>query len=265
MPKLNKPDVIFFDWDDTIFTNTFYARETLKKMVKRHQTKLSASVFPVNPEVSLLQSVYNKFASMAGLPLDKIMANMFKDSTEYFVAEFRRQYVFAKRKHGIRFLDGAIKTLQMIRDMGIPMALISNKGGDMIRGEVKDARLSSMFFAVIGNGDYPESKPSALPIIEAVKSLSEQTGKKVNLSNCFMIGDAEPDVLCAKNSGCVPIHIGEIDYLPVQTQKDCLSGKIICVNNHAELQKLLNSIEQKSGTAGPRNSSLFQLKKAANR
>jgi beta-phosphoglucomutase-like phosphatase (HAD superfamily) len=247
MKNITKPDAIFFDWDDTIFCNSFYTSEAIKKLVKRHLTRVNASMFPTDPEISLLENIHKKIEKMAGIVLSDIIVAIFNGDTQYFVEQFRKQYSFAKEKHGMKFLEGGIRTLKTIQKMGIPMALISNKRGDFIRSEVKTAKLDHLFFTIIGDKDFAENKPSPMQILEAIKIFEREHGSKIDPKKCFMIGDASTDIMAAKNAGCTPIHIGDSSHLPQALQDECKSGKVMSVKNHRELQNIINTIKQTSG------------------
>lgn len=86
---------------------------------------------------------------------------------------------------------------------GVPMAVVSNKHGDLLRKEVDVLGWGQFFYSVIGSYDTPEDKPSATPLLHALSI------KKINpCPRIWFVGDSLIDMNCAKNAGCTPVSVG---------------------------------------------------------
>lgn len=85
----------------------------------------------------------------------------------------------------------------------IPMAVVSNKHGNLLRKEIAGLGWGNFFYTTVGSYDTPEDKPSPTPLLHAL------TVKKMPPNHhVWFVGDSLIDMNCAKNAGCMPVALG---------------------------------------------------------
>lgn len=95
--------------------------------------------------------------------------------------------------------EGIVDAIEALKQRGIPMAVLTNKPGDVARLVLAALNLSEGFMAVIGDGDGFSRKPSP----EALADLMARA--KARPERTLMVGDGVPDVQVAKAAGCIAV------------------------------------------------------------
>jgi len=95
--------------------------------------------------------------------------------------------------------DGILETLGALKDRGVPMAVVTNKPGNIARPLLDALGMSSWFIAIIGDGDGFARKPAP----DALTSLMARVNAQPERT--LMVGDGIPDVAVAKAAGCIPV------------------------------------------------------------
>ena len=99
-------------------------------------------------------------------------------------------------------LPGAADALGQLVEAGIYLGVVSNKTGRLLRAEAKHLGWDSHFGQIIGAGDAQRDKPAPDPVVMALRDSSVEPGLTV-----WFAGDAEIDLECAQNSGCIPVLV----------------------------------------------------------
>lgn len=120
-------------------------------------------------------------ASLTGLELSKLI----------WARYIERPCVLTKPYDGILAL---LRTLQARR---VPMAVLTNKPGDVARPLLEALGLTPFFMAIIGDNDGHPRKPDPAALVSLMSRVNAQPVRTV------MVGDGVPDVLVAKAAGCV--------------------------------------------------------------
>ncbi|MFK5857125.1 MAG: HAD-IA family hydrolase [Bacteroidota bacterium] len=81
------------------------------------------------------------------------------------------------------------------------LAVLSNKINHLTKQVVVDFKIDSYFTLVLGATNGLAKKPSAEPILYILNKLNIQPSKAI------MVGDSEPDIICAKNAGIKTIAL----------------------------------------------------------
>src|SRR5690606_36635590 len=104
-------------------------------------------------------------------------------------------FAYIKEHHlkHVTVMDGAVELLDMISEMDIPMAVISNKRDEILRREVETFGWQKYFGVYMGAGVAIKDKPSAAPIFHA---LAHHSAKPV-LEQLIYVGDTETDLKAA--------------------------------------------------------------------
>ncbi|MBO1075285.1 HAD family hydrolase [Roseomonas marmotae] len=120
-----------------------------------------------------------------------------------------------ERARDIFYAEVRARHLELITPMpGIPAALaaaaawpqgiVSNKQGPILRAEATHLGWASRFGALVGAGDAEADKPSAAPVILALKMLGIAPGPEV-----WFIGDTGVDMQAARMAGCSAVLLGD--------------------------------------------------------
>jgi phosphoglycolate phosphatase len=119
------------------------------------------------------------------------------DEAELKDALNRYQSHYASRLgHETRLFPGMIEGLARLREMGIPLAVITNKATRFVRPHLVAAGIEDYFSVVIGGDDLPTKKPDPAPLRHAAAVLGIPTER------LLMVGDSGNDVEAARGAGC---------------------------------------------------------------
>lgn len=186
--KLPKPELIIFDWDNTL-----------------------VDTWPI-----IHQALHETFESMGLEPwsLEKVKANVRKSMRDSFPEIFGANWQDAATLYQTRYrahhldkltpLPGALELLQHIHALPVPMVVVSNKKGPNLRTEVEHLGWKHFFKNVTGADDAAKDKPHPDPVHHALKELDVSPN-----ASFWFIGDSDIDLETAKNTGCTPILYGD--------------------------------------------------------
>lgn len=184
----SKPKAIVFDWDNTIINSWPKTLEAMnltlekfgRKRIDLEEAKLTAH-----------RSLKDSFPDTFG--------DEWIDARDYFYQVFQ----FDLKNFPIDPLPAAIEMLKYLNDVRLPISILSNKRGDILRAEVEFLELAKQFTKVIGSLDADEDKPSKV----AFKMAADHFG--ADYSDIWLIGDSDIDIECARSSGAVPVLYGD--------------------------------------------------------
>ncbi|PIE41768.1 MAG: phosphoglycolate phosphatase [Gammaproteobacteria bacterium] len=91
--------------------------------------------------------------------------------------------------------DGATACLQGLHDLGVPLAIVTNKPKMFTDPLLKSLGIAAFFQEVIGGECFPEKKPSPV----ALNYLADKYQAKPD--TCLMVGDSKYDVGAARAAG----------------------------------------------------------------
>jgi phosphoglycolate phosphatase len=95
-----------------------------------------------------------------------------------------------------RLYPGIAGTLEAFRARGTPLAVVTNKPGDLARTLLRTLAIDGFFVEVVGDGDGFPRKPS--PEI----ALAVCARHAVAPADALLVGDGLPDVRLARAAGC---------------------------------------------------------------
>ncbi|MDP2206107.1 MAG: HAD family hydrolase [Alphaproteobacteria bacterium] len=184
---MQKPDAVIFDWDDTIVDTWQVVRSAIN-------TTLEA--FGHTPWSE------DEARKRIGPPARVLFSGLFGEDKWQ---DADKIYIDAYKKHitaHIRLHDGARETLEALKAVGIPMAVVSTKRGALLRTEAAQLGLDGFFIRLVGAGDAPVDKPDAAAVYFALQDMQITPSK-----NVLFIGDSATDMMTAANAGCTGILI----------------------------------------------------------
>ncbi len=100
---------------------------------------------------------------------------------------------------------GTVETLTALKTRGALLAVVTNKYIGLSESVLADLNLRHFFDCVVGSETTPNPKPCADPALYACNALGVEPGQ------ALFIGDASPDVGCARAAGC-PIVVRRDGY-----------------------------------------------------
>ncbi len=184
---LAKPKRVFFDWDGTLVDSFGFlhaAHNYARKALGIHAFTLE------------------DFAQHFGKPRETLYVKLYGDQREEAKKHFE-EYVTKHHVEHLKPLDGAEEVLQVIKHIGIPMGVITNKKRTLVEAEVKAFGWDHFFDVLVGAGDAANDKPSPDPLL---LGLAKAEGE-VDHQDVWLVGDTENDTACSNEAGCKTILI----------------------------------------------------------
>lgn len=181
-----KPEAIIFDWDGVLVESLDFIKQAFQFTLEKIQP---IQEIDVNSMPSL--SLRNYFPSVFG---DKA-----KKAEDVFY-----DYIASQHLKVLAPTLGAGDLLRSLYDLQIPLCIISNKKGELLRKEVDYLSWTGYFRGIIGAGDCVEDKPSSVPVMHVLGPLGLAPSKSV-----WFIGDTSVDMECASQSGCFGVLMCE--------------------------------------------------------
>lgn len=186
------PRAVIFDWDNTLV-------DTWPVITDALNTTFVAFGFEAwsiekAREIGSRRSAKDWFPDFFG-----------KNCEEAFRIFYQR--VDAIHLEKLRTMPEAEELLNALGQRQIPLFVISNKRGSLLRTEAEHLGWTSRFVALIGSRDAEQDKPHRAPVDLALS----RAGLKADDPAIWFVGDAESDATCARNSGCTPVlvHVEE--------------------------------------------------------
>ena len=129
-----------------------------------------------------------------------------------------------EKDRAIAPLPGALETLQLFKERGLPLALITNGASDIQREKIRRFDLARFFDTILIEGEFGVGKPDERVFRAALDRLN------VPASHAWMVGDdLDRDIAGAKNAGVRSIWV---DWrgrgLPEKSavRPDCIIGSL---------------------------------------
>ncbi|TAN57927.1 MAG: HAD family hydrolase [Magnetospirillum sp.] len=204
---LSRPRAVIFDWDNTLVDSWVCIQESYN-MTFRHFGMPDWSLDETRARVAA--SMRDSFPTMFG--------ERWPEARDVFTASFEAIHM----KH-LRPLPGAAEMLATLREVGLVLAVVSNKRGSFLRKEADVMGWSPLFAHLIGADDAEADKPDAAPVRLALAETGVSPGPEV-----WFVGDSPIDMHCAVNAGCVPVlmrphppYAGEFAHAPLRFLPGC--------------------------------------------
>jgi phosphoglycolate phosphatase len=176
-----RPDGVLFDWDNTLADGWGSIAEAVNA---------ARAAFSQTPPWTIDE---------AKRTCTRALRDSFPD---WFGADWEKArdifYDVIHRTHldRLKATVGADALLRWLDAQGIPLFIVSNKRGDVLRAEVERLGWSGLFRAVIGSTDALIDKPARAPIDLALAG----SGLAPETHDLWYVGDKEIDVVCANGA-----------------------------------------------------------------
>ncbi len=207
---LPRPRAILFDWDNTLVDSWAVIHGAI------NATQLAMGHQPWTfDETKLL------VRASARDSFPKLFGERWEEAQKIFYDTFQTTHL-----ERLREMPGAGDLLAGLRGAGLYLGVVSNKQGRYLRAEAEHLGWTRHFGQLVGATDAARDKPAVDPVEMALAGSGIARGPDV-----WFVGDADIDITCALNAGCVPVLLrgeppGEGEFLaapPAQHLADCPS------------------------------------------
>lgn len=171
--KIDKPDIVFFDYNGTLYDDKTMLNKGCKKYCKwkTYEDKKMFDKLSVGEKYDFLST--------------KLGNDILNQIYDYLVAQ------------PFKIVNGADVLLKLLHKQDIISYVVTGYDGQKVRKWLTNARLSQYFHGIYGANDFGDlQKPN--------KDFAEKIIIATGLKNekCWFIGDSEQDIIMAKNLGC---------------------------------------------------------------
>lgn len=216
---MNRPELIIFDWDGTLFNSVGQIVASLKFAAAKYEQ-------PLTDEAA---------QSIIGLGLPEVMQTLFPQVPhlqQEILVSYGEHYVENSRHDA--WFDGVAELLQDLKNQGMKLAVATGKsrrGLDRVLTQTQSHDL----FDITRAASETMSKPHPLMLQEILQF----TG--VNVDNAIMVGDSSYDLEMAMNIAMprIGVSYGVHDIEVLQRYEP-----LTIVNNIAELHRYLKKLIQ---------------------
>jgi phosphoglycolate phosphatase len=181
----SRPAAILFDWDNTLVDSWAVIHAALNECFTAMERPLWTRE---ETEAKVRGSLRDTFPEMFG--------PRWQDAERAFYDAFGRIHIAQ-----LTPLPGAADLLGELSDAGVYLGVVSNKRGQFLRREAEHLGWHGHFRRLAGAGDSARDKPHRDHVDHALGLGSESPGPRAG-SDVWFVGDADVDMLCARNAGC---------------------------------------------------------------
>ncbi|MBK8175601.1 MAG: HAD family hydrolase [Rhodospirillales bacterium] len=188
-PALRRPEAMLFDWDNTLIDSWHAILDA------QNHTLEAFGLAPWTLEETRQRvrgSMRDSFPALFGA--------RWREAGEVFYRRFTQHHM-----ESLKPLPGAETLLHELYEQGTYLAVVSNKKGDYLRREAEHLGWTGLFGRIVGAFDAARDKPAVDPVHLALEGSGYEPGESV-----WFAGDADVDLECAVNAGCVPVLVRAI-------------------------------------------------------
>jgi phosphoglycolate phosphatase len=208
--RLPRPRAILFDWDNTLVDSWTVIHAALNVTLAAME---QAPWTLADTKIRVRASARDSFP--------RIFGDRWQEAQRIYYDSFEAAHL-----ERLREMPGAGTMLAELAAAGLYLGVVSNKQGRFLRAEAEHLDWTRHFGRLVGATDAPRDKPAVDPVDMALAGSGVARGPEV-----WFVGDADIDLACAVNAGCVPVLLrgeapGEGEFLdapPTQYLADCLA------------------------------------------
>lgn len=171
--KIDKPDIVFFDYNGTLYDDKTMLNNGCKKYCKwkTYEDKKMFDKLSVGKKYDFLST--------------KLGNDVLNQIYDYLVAQ------------PFKIVNGADVLLKELQRQNIVSYVVTGTDGQKVRKWLTNARLSQYFSGIYGANDFGDLQKPNKDFVDKIKEVVRLKNQK-----CWMIGDSEQDIVMAKNLDC---------------------------------------------------------------
>lgn len=181
---------VIFDLDGTLVNSLDDLAVATNYALEQHGFK----PYPVEDYKYLVGDGMVKLIERA-ISTDNISPDTFKAVFDCFMNYYRGHYLVHTKEY-----EGVIEAVNTLKDMGLKLAVVSNKADDMTNIIVKEF-FGDSFDRVTGKREGYPTKPDPTLTLKIIDEMG------VKPEECIFVGDSGMDCANAVNSGCYPLGV----------------------------------------------------------
>lgn len=185
--NIPRPTIVLFDWDNTLVENWRAVQGALNAALA------DAGKLPMDLEQVMFQA---RHSSRDIFP--DLFGARWPDARAIFYDHFAANHLA-----GLSLMQGAEDLLDALGEQDLPLGIVSNKKGDLLRREIAHLGWSARFVSVVGAQDAPRDKPDPAPVFRALDIAGIGASQAV-----WLVGDTDVDMRAALAAGCTPVLVG---------------------------------------------------------
>jgi phosphoglycolate phosphatase len=188
---LARPRAVLFDWDNTLVDSWETLRVAINAaLVAFGQTPWTIAETRQRVRRSLRDSV------------PELFGEDWQRARDVFYRTFEAEHLKT-----VTALPGAAALVAALA-ADLPLGVVSNKHGDLLRREVVHLGWSGHFRSLVGAADAPRDKPDRAPVDKALAALAESGIETPQSQDVWFVGDTALDMQTAHAAGCIPVLFG---------------------------------------------------------
>ncbi|MBL6958755.1 MAG: HAD family hydrolase [Rhodospirillales bacterium] len=203
-----RPEAVLFDWDNTLIDSWPVIFEA---------TNATLTEFGHDPWT--LEEIKGRVRKSLRNAFPEYYGDRWQEAGKFYYKVFDAIHL-----DRLKPLPGAVDLLSQLTGDDIYLGVVSNKRGDYLRKEAEHLGWNRYFGRLIGANDAERDKPSPDPVSMALSGSGIDPGQHV-----WFAGDADIDLECANNAGCLPVLVrdtppgpGEFkEFPPARHVPDC--------------------------------------------
>ena len=196
MSELARPTAILLDWDGTI-------NDSMALINAGHNAMLSHFKLPPVTLNETRAFTVHEARTAIGLIVGESRADEGLGVYRAFVRQRNTDYLRRNDDGTYQgLIEGALALLDAAAAQNIPLGIVSNKNGEMLRQDIARLGWTARFRAVLGANEAAENKPSGEPALEALRRMGVPASKDV-----WFIGDTGGDMACAAAAKLTGIYV----------------------------------------------------------
>lgn len=184
-----RPQAVIFDWDNTLI-------DSWHAILDAQNHTLQA--FGLEPWT--MQEARQRVRGSMRDTYPDLFGARWREAGEMFYRRFAERHM-----QTLQPLPGAEELIRQLHEQRLYLAIVSNKKGDYLRKEAAHLGWDRYFGRIIGAFDAARDKPAPEPVHLALDGSGIVAGEAV-----WFAGDADIDLECAVNAGCVPVLVREV-------------------------------------------------------
>lgn len=231
--KIIFPDVILFDWDDTIAEFRAVWNDVL------NETRIMMGAPAMTKEEILAIPCLEQ-------PQDRIMEWMFPHNADAAKQQYWENYNRIIPNAPVKIAQSTIDLLTFLKEKGVYMVVVSGKKQEPLEETVARSGIAHLFDRIIGS--YRETPLVNKPHIGVVKRALEATQFESYVEQetplWWVIGDARVDLETALNAKSFPVYMSEytaLDPKRVTFTDDASHPMGLLVTSWADLSERLKN------------------------